>query len=165
VRPKGSLPCSKEPVTGSYSGTDESRPSQPHTVSLRSTLTLFSYLPLRLPSGLFQSCFPIKISHAFLTYPMRATCFIHLNFFDLITLKVSGEEQKFWKSWLCSLIHPPAPSSLLGPNILLSTLFSNNLNFPSSCNVMCHVTIQQYILVGLHRIYNNATKEQLMFIV
>jgi hypothetical protein len=28
----------------------------------------------------------------------------------------------------CSLLHPLATSSLLGPNILHSTLFSNNLN-------------------------------------
>jgi hypothetical protein len=33
---------------------------------------------------------------------------------------------------LCSLLHPPAPSSLSGPNILLSTLFSNTLSLCSS---------------------------------
>jgi hypothetical protein len=34
----------------------------------------------------------------------------------------------WWSSSLCSLLQPPAVSSLLGPNIFLSTLFSNTLN-------------------------------------
>jgi hypothetical protein len=38
-------------------------------------------------------------------------------------------------SSLCSLIHSPVTSSLLGPNIPLSTLFSNTLNLCSSLNV------------------------------
>jgi hypothetical protein len=32
---------------------------------------------------------------------------------------------KLWSSSLCSLLQPPATSSLLGPNILLSTLCPN----------------------------------------
>ena len=38
-------------------------------------------------------------------------------------------------SSLCSLLHSPVTSSLLGPNILLNTMFSNTLNFPYSRNV------------------------------
>jgi len=42
------------------------------------------------------------------------------------------EAYTLWTSSLCSLLQPPATSSLLGPNILLSTLFSNTLNLCSS---------------------------------
>jgi len=38
-------------------------------------------------------------------------------------------------SSLCSLLHSPVSSPLLGPNILLSTLFSNTLSLCSSLNV------------------------------
>jgi hypothetical protein len=43
----------------------------------------------------------------------------------LIILIKLGEEYKSWSSSLCSFLHSPVTSSLLGPNILLSTLFSN----------------------------------------
>jgi multisubunit Na+/H+ antiporter MnhE subunit len=36
---------------------------------------------------------------------------------------------------LCSLLHSPVTSSLLGPNILLSTVFSKTLSLHSSRNV------------------------------
>jgi hypothetical protein len=35
-----------------------------------------------------------------------------------------GEAYELWSSSLCSLIQPHTTSSLLGPDILLSTLFS-----------------------------------------
>jgi hypothetical protein len=38
-----------------------------------------------------------------------------------------GEECKLWSSSLCSFLHPPITPSLFGPNILLSTLFSETL--------------------------------------
>jgi len=46
-----------------------------------------------------------------------------------------GEDYKSFSSSLCSLLHSPVTSSLLGPNILLNTMFSNNLSFLSSSNV------------------------------
>jgi hypothetical protein len=36
---------------------------------------------------------------------------------------------------LCNFLHSPVTSSLFGPNILLSTLFSNTLSLCSSPNV------------------------------
>ena len=46
-----------------------------------------------------------------------------------------GEEYKTFISSLCNLLQSPVTSSLLGPNILLNTLFSNTLSLLSSRNV------------------------------
>jgi hypothetical protein len=43
-------------------------------------------------------------------------------------------------SWLCRFHQPPVTSSLLGPNIFLSTLFSNTLNLCSSLNARDQVS-------------------------
>ena len=52
-----------------------------------------------------------------------------------ITRKILGEEYRSLSSSLCSLLHSPVTSSLLGPNILLNTMFSNTFSFLSSLNV------------------------------
>jgi hypothetical protein len=41
----------------------------------------------------------------------------------------------WWNFWLCSFPQSPIISSHFGPNILLSTLFSNTLSLCSSLNV------------------------------
>ena len=45
-----------------------------------------------------------------------------------------------WSSSLCSLLHSPVTSSLLDPNTVLSTLFSNRFNICSSHNVRDQVS-------------------------
>ena len=52
-----------------------------------------------------------------------------------ITRTILGEQYKSFSSSLCNLLHSPITSSLLGPNILLNTMFSNTLSFLSSLNV------------------------------
>ena len=59
-------------------------------------------------------------------------CPAHLILFDSITRTILGEEYKSFSSSLCSLLHSPVTSSLLGPNILLNTMFSNTLSFLST---------------------------------
>jgi hypothetical protein len=52
-----------------------------------------------------------------------------------IILIILGEEYKLRGSSLCSFIQPPVSSPHIGPNILLSGLFSNTLSLCSSLNV------------------------------
>jgi hypothetical protein len=53
----------------------------------------------------------------------------------LITQIIFGEEYRQFIFLLCSFLPSPATSSFLGPNILLSTLFSNTLSLRSFHNV------------------------------
>jgi len=59
-----------------------------HPFHLRSTLTIFSHLHLRLTSRLFPSDFPIKDPYACLVSPNWAGRPSHLTVYDLVTLKL-----------------------------------------------------------------------------
>ena len=66
--------------------------------------------------------------------PIRATCPAHLNLLCMITRKLLGEQYRSLSSSLCSFLHSPVTSSLLGQNILLSTLYSNTISLSSFLN-------------------------------
>jgi hypothetical protein len=51
-----------------------------------------------------------------------------------------AEEYRSVSSSLCRFFHSPITSSLLGPNILHSTLFSDTLSLRSSLNVSDQVS-------------------------
>ena len=70
-----------------------------------------------------------------LSSPIRATCPALLIFLDFINCTILGEEYKSFSSSLCDLLHSPVTSSVLSPNILLNTMFSNTLSFLSSRSV------------------------------
>ena len=71
---------------------------------------------------------------------IRATCPAHLILLDLITRTILGEEYRSLSSSLGTFLHSPVTSSILGPNILLNTLFSNTLSLRSSLNVSDQVS-------------------------
>jgi len=112
----------------------------PHSTFWRSIVILYSHLRLGLPSGLFPSGFPTKTLYTPLLFPIRAICSAHLILLDFITRTILGEEYSSLSSSLCSFLHSPVTSSLLGPNILLNILFSNTLSLLSSLNVSDQVS-------------------------
>jgi hypothetical protein len=83
--------------------------------------------------------------------PLRATCPAYF-ILDLITRIEFGDDNPS----LCSFLHSLLTASLQGPNILLSTLFSNTLCLRSALNLSDHVAhpykatgyiIRVYILI------------------
>ena len=97
----------------------------PHPNSWRSILILSIHLRLGLPNGLLPSGFPTKTLYTSISSTIRATCRAHHILLDFITRTILGEQYKSFSSSLCNLLHSPVTSSLLGPNILLNTMFSN----------------------------------------
>jgi hypothetical protein len=111
-------------------------------ITIISILILSCHLGSGLLSCLFQSHSLIKILHAFPISPMRATCLTHHTVLELIILIMFGEECKWWSSSLHNFLRPPVTSPLIDPNILLSILFSNNLNLCSSLSVWDQISYQ-----------------------
>jgi hypothetical protein len=97
----------------------------PHPTSWRSILILSSfYAWVSLVVTFPQVSPPKPCTHL----PIRATCPAHLIPICLITRTILGEKYRSWSSSLWSYLYTPVTSSLLGPNILLNTLFSNTLS-------------------------------------
>ena len=125
MEPSVSLPHLQVPATCPYPEPDLSSP-YPQPTSWRSILILSSHLPLGLPSVLFLPGFNTKTLYTPLLslYVLNAPS---ISFFSI------WSPEQYWARRtdhqvlppLLSSLPSPVTSSLIGPNILLSTLFSN----------------------------------------
>jgi hypothetical protein len=113
----------------SWARSIQSTPS--HHISIRPTLILFYHLRLGLQGALSLSDLTTKILQALLLSP-------HLIIPDLITRMLFDEEYISWISCLYDFLQSPILSSLWGPNIFISTPFSNS-------SFLCHSTEQNWV--------------------
>jgi len=104
----------------------------------------FNIILLSMPGsskGSLSHKFPHQNPVYTLSLPIRATCPAPLILLDLITLIIwSNVDNKSLFNSVYSFLHPSVISSLLGPNILFSTLLSNTLSLRSSLNVSDQVS-------------------------
>ena len=157
MEPEGSLPHSLMPATCPYPESQLDPVHTPTSTSWRSILILSSHLRL---CCLFPSGFPTKTPYTPLLGDRGGTvvkvlCYksvgrwfgspiaLHappISFFSVLSTEKLGEQYRSLSSSLCSILHSPVTSSLLGPNIILNTLFSNTLSLRSSLNVSHQVS-------------------------
>jgi hypothetical protein len=107
----------------------------PHPTSRRSILILSFHACLVLPNDLLLLSFPTKTRYAPCPFSIHSTCPTHLILHDWITWIILGEQYRSFSSSFCSFLHSLVISSLLGPNSLLSPLFSSALGLHSSLSV------------------------------
>ena len=146
MEPKGSLPRLQVPATCLYPDPNQSTSSpSPHSHFLKIHVNIIFPSKSRSskwsPSPKFPDQNPLCTSplSIYATYPA------HLILLDLITriIGLFGEVYRSVSSTMCSILHSPLTSSLLGPNFLLSTLSSNTVSLHSSLNVSDQVSHPQ----------------------
>ena len=115
--------------------------SQLDSVHTPTSYSLKIHLSIILPSmpGSPRWSLSLRFPHQNPVYASPLPCTRYMPqpsiLFNFITWTILGEEYGSFSSSLCSFPHSPVTSSLLGPNILLSTLFSDTLSLCSSHNV------------------------------
>jgi len=121
----------KAPATRPNSETDQPRPCLLYPSVWRYILLLSTLLRLDLPkfSSLHQNSISTSpLRHmGYMPRPSHSSRFCHSNNIR-------------WAVQITRLLHSPVTPSLLGPNMLLNTLFSNTLSLRSSLSVRDQVS-------------------------
>ena len=131
---EGSILHLQVPATCPYPESDHSTPCPPsHFLKIHLNIIV----PSMPGSSRWSLSLRFRHQNPVYTSPLPHTCYVlrHIILLDLITQKIFGEEYRSLSSSLCSFLH-----SLLGPNILLSTLFSNTLGLHSFLSVSDRVS-------------------------
>jgi len=139
MEPEGTLPHSQVPATCPYPEPARSSP--------------YLHTPLPEDPSYYYSPIYTWISHVVsfpqvsppkpcihLSFPSHALHSANLILLHFITQTKLGEEYRSLSSSLCSFLHSHVYSSLLGPDILFKTLFSNTLSLRSSLNLSDQVS-------------------------
>ena len=111
------------------------RSQAPQPTCWRSFLMLLSHLCLGFPNGPLPLDLPNKTLYTPLLPPIRATYPSRLILLDLVPRIIFCVEYRAQSSLICSLLHSPVTSSLIGPNTFLDNGFSHTHSLCSSLNV------------------------------
>jgi len=135
MEPEGSLPHSQVPVTCPYPKPARSSPCPHIPLPEYPSSCCYPIYPWVFQMVSIPQVSPPKSCRHPSCPPIRATCPAYLILLDFINRTILGEEYRSLSSSLYSFLHSPVISSLLDPNILLNTLFSNTLSLRSSLSV------------------------------
>jgi len=135
MEPEGSLPHPQVPVTCPYPKPARSRPYSPTTHFLKINLNIILPSTTGSPKGFLS--FRLHHQNPMYASPLPHTCHMphpsdSSRFYHPEKM---GEQHRPLSSSLRSFIQYLGTSSLLGPNILLDTLFLNTLSLRCSLNV------------------------------
>ena len=145
MEPKGSLLPLQVPAICPYPGPDQSSSCTPSQF-----LKIYFNIILPLKPGSSKGTLSFRFTNqnpvCTSSLSIRATCSVHLIRVDFIAWIIFGEGYRSLGSSLCSSLHSPITSSLLGPNILLSILFSNTFS-PQPLNMLMDYNFAKYNLI------------------